>query len=245
MFTSGILLAAGSSARMGADKLQLAYKGQSLFERALTPLVESAAIDEVLVVTRPDFVGTMNHAKCRSVVNADHREGLGASLRIGAGAASGAADAFVVALADMPEITADVVSAVVGAFYEGGKRMLVPTFEGHNGHPVVFAADCRGELLQLSGDIGARRLIRAHPELVQYWPTAERGVVHDVDCPEDLALREMAFADAGLLRRAAAQLKRAGVYFEVVRERPAAIRYYAFDEAAIRAAGAGGDQESA
>jgi molybdenum cofactor cytidylyltransferase len=186
MFTSGILLAAGSGIRMGADKLLLPYKGQRLIDRALAALQDCRLIDEVIVVVRPDFPPLPNHPKCRVVVNPGHQEGLGSSLRIGVGAASAAADAFVVSLADMPEITAELVTELIEAFHRSGQQILVPTYQQRNGHPVVFAGACRDDLLRLTGDQGARQMIRAHPELVEHFETPLRAVALDMDTPADL-----------------------------------------------------------
>jgi molybdenum cofactor cytidylyltransferase len=186
MFTSGILLAAGSAARMGADKLLMLYRAQRLIDCALAPLVDCRLIDEVIVVMRPDFRLPVDDPKCRIVLNPDHREGLGASLRVGVGAANAAADAFVLSLADMPEITDEIVTTLIEAFRRSGKQILVPVYEQRNGHPVVFAGACRDDLLRLTGDLGARQMIREHPELVAYFETSQRAVVVDVDTPADL-----------------------------------------------------------
>ena len=241
MFTSGILLAAGSANRMGTDKLELPYKGRRVIDRALAPFVASRLIDELIVVVRPGFQLRLSEAKCRVVVNADHQEGLGSSLRAGVTAASAAADAFAVSLADMPELSAEIITALVEAFGRGDKQILVPVYEQRHGHPVIFAAACREDLLQLGGDLGARTMIRQHPEMVQYFPTQHRAVVYDLDTPADLELKRMVFADADALRQAAAALESAGVYFEVVGPTdaagagPAAIGYYAFDEQQVAA----------
>lgn len=186
MFTSGILLAAGSAARMGTDKLLLPYKGRRLIDCALAPLVNCRLIDEVIVVVRPGFDLLHDDPKCRLVVNPDHRAGMGSSLRAGVAAASAAADALVVSLADLPELTSALVTMLIEAFLHSGKPILVPTYQQRHGHPVIFAATCRPDLLRLGGDRGARAMIREHPELVQYYPTSERAVVQDVDTPVDL-----------------------------------------------------------
>ncbi len=226
MFISGILLAAGSSTRMGADKLLLPYQGRRLIDRALAALVDCPLINEVLIVVRPDFPPPWEgdpregeapaepssawegeapaeppsareaeapaepllaaHPKCRLVVNPDHRQGMGTSLRTGVQAANPAADAYVLSLADMPEITSDIVAALIDAFYKAGKQVLIPVFDQRHGHPVIFAASCRAELLRLSADAGPRAFIAAHPELVAYHPVPHSGVLRDIDTPADL-----------------------------------------------------------
>lgn len=186
MFTSGLLLAAGSGTRMGADKLLLTYRGRRLIDHAVTALVDCPLVDEVLVVVRPDFRFVTDAPKCRLVVNPDHRQGMGSSLRAGVQAATATADAFVLFLADMPEITSEMVTTLIEAFARSGKRILIPVFEQCHGHPVVFAGDCRAELLRLSGDVGPRAFIAAHPELVAYYSVPYRGVLRDVDTPTDI-----------------------------------------------------------
>jgi molybdenum cofactor cytidylyltransferase len=186
MFTSGILLAAGSATRMGTDKLQLPYNGRRLIDCALEPLANCRLIDEVIVVVRTGFQLRVEETKCRIVVNPDHREGMGSSLRTGVAAASQAADAFVVSLADMPELSVEIVTTLIEAFCRSGKSILVPVYEGRHGHPVVFAASCRPDLLRLGGDLGARSIISEHSDTVEYFPTQHGGVVRDVDTTEDL-----------------------------------------------------------
>jgi molybdenum cofactor cytidylyltransferase len=243
MLASGILLAAGSATRMRTDKLQLRYKGQRVIDRAVAPFVASRLIDEVVVVVRPDFRLSLDDPKCRVVVNADHREGMATSLRAGVSAAKETADAFVVSLADMPELSAEIIAAVLEAFCRSGKPILVPVYQGCHGHPVVFGRSCREDLLRLHGDVGARLMIREHPELVEYFPTQDRAVVYDVDTAEDVALKQMVFADGDALREATAALRSAGVYFETPDPacgRGPAIAYYAFDQKKVAAVCRGG-----
>jgi molybdenum cofactor cytidylyltransferase len=186
MFTSGILLAAGSATRMGAEKLQLLYRGRRLIDRALASLVGCRLIEEVVVVVRPDLRLVADHPKCRMVVNPDHGEGMGSSLRTGVAAANPVAEVFVVSLADMPELTAEIVTELIEAYANCGKKILVPMYQGRHGHPVVLAGSCRSELLGLGGDVGARQIIEAQADRVEYFETPYRAVVYDVDTPEDL-----------------------------------------------------------
>jgi len=241
MFTSAILLAAGSATRMGAEKLLLPYKGQRIIDRALAPFVNSGLIDEVVVVVRSGFLFPVNEPKCRVVVNADHQEGLGASLRLGAAAANTSANAYVVSLADLPELTIAIIATLIEAFCAAGKQILVPIYDQRHGHPVIFDQSCRKNLLRLGGDVGAIQMIRNHPEMVKYFPTPDHAVVFDIDAPEDLELKHRSFDDYGAFRQATARLESAGVYFETVdaadatRGAPAAIASYPFDEDRVAA----------
>jgi CTP:molybdopterin cytidylyltransferase MocA len=179
-------------------------------------------------------------AKCRIVVNPEHDEGMGASFRAGIAAVRSNADAFVLALGDMPEITVEIIDSLAAVFRQSGKRIVVPDFEGRNGHPVIFDGSLREELLQLGGDTGARRLIHNHPELVGTFRTKHRGVVYDVDTPEEVSLRHLVFDDVGTFQEVKAALSRAGIYFEAGDAEPGSIGYHAFDEVEVTALCRGG-----
>ncbi len=186
MYISGVLLAAGRSSRMGTDKLSLHYNGLPILHRALAPLIGSPLVNEVIVVVNLNFKLPVNRASCTIVVNKNADSGMASSLRTGVMAASATSDAILVALADMPAITEALITTMVEAYNRSGKKILVPVYEGRNGHPVLFDSECKGQLLEIEGDIGAREIIRDHPELVELVPVDDPGVIFDIDSPENL-----------------------------------------------------------
>ncbi|GMV40433.1 MAG: hypothetical protein AMXMBFR64_21490 [Myxococcales bacterium] len=173
-----ILLAAGSGRRMGCDKLWVDIGGEPLIVRAVRPYV--AAGLQVVVVVRPGVRLAMGGV--RTVECEDHAEGMGASLRAGVEAVT-ETEAFVIGLGDLPWLRTETVVGAVEAWRRVG-GVVVPTFDGRHGHPVVVAGTLRGRLLAARGDSGGRHL-RAGAHL---WQTDDPGVVTDVDTPEDLAL---------------------------------------------------------
>jgi len=183
---TGICLAAGSSARMGKDKLLLPWAGEPLIRRAVAPLVACRLIEEVLVVTRPGADLPLAGLACRIVENPEHAAGMSTSLRAGIVAAPAHTDAWVVTLGDLPRITADLCSRLIRAFLASPRPILVPRCGDRNGHPVIFARACRERLLALRGDVGARELLRTHPEDVTVFPVEDEAVLVDIDTPEDL-----------------------------------------------------------
>lgn len=186
MYVSGVLLAAGSSTRMGRDKLSLRYNGQLILHRSLAPLIGSPLVNEVIVVVNPSFSLPIDRASCTVVVNPDAHCGMASSLRTGVMAASALADAYLVSLADMPAITEALITTLVEAYRRSDKKILVPVHEGRNGHPVIFGSECKEQLLRIEGDVGAREIIRDCPEMVERVPVDDLGVVFDIDTPEDM-----------------------------------------------------------
>ena len=186
MQIAAILLAAGSSVRFGRDKLFVTYKGRELYAHALSALCASSCIDEVVVVVRPCFAIPRGWPRCRFVVNPDHAEGMGSSLRTGIGATAADTNAFLIALADMPEVTSGLVDALVAEFRNGEKKIIIPVCRGRRGHPVVVSGKLRSALLACGGDMGARQLVHDHLEMVGHFVTENEAVLFDVDMPDDM-----------------------------------------------------------
>jgi CTP:molybdopterin cytidylyltransferase MocA len=185
-----ILLAAGSSTRFGGEKLLAPWRGRLLYEHALDALLASPAVVETLVVVQRGFAVPPARPRCRFVVNPDHEEGMGASLRAGVRAAPADADAYLVALADMPGITPTLIASLVACHAAAGRPIVVPVCGGHRGHPVMIGVGLREPLLAITGDVGAREIILAHPEWVGEFETEDAAVLFDVDLPADLAAGE-------------------------------------------------------
>ena len=182
----GILLAAGSASRFGADKLAATLPdGTPVGVAALRNL--AAAVDSVIAVVR---AGDNVTAKAliangaRVSVCPWANDGMGASLAWGVRGAAVAAG-WVIALADMPWIAPATIARVATAIRDGA-LLAAPRFEGSRGHPVGVSARCYGELATLSGDEGARRLLAAHSASVQLVDVEDAGVLRDIDTPADM-----------------------------------------------------------
>ncbi len=186
MHLTAVLLAAGSARRFGAPKLLAPWRGRPLWEHALAALPSAPEVAETLVVVAPGAPAPPARPRCRTVVNPEHAEGMGASLRAGVRAAAADTDAFLVALADMPLVPPGLIAALVTCYGAGEKPIVVPVRAGRRGHPVLIGAALRDELLAVRGDVGARGVLAAHPDLVAAVETADEGVLFDVDEPGDL-----------------------------------------------------------
>ena len=183
----GLLLAAGSASRFGSDKLRHPLPhGVAIAVQAARHL--KAELPRVVAAVRPQAAETARALEaegCEVVVCARAAEGMGASLACAARAA-GAADGYLVALADMPFVRRSTIAAVRAAL-EAGALLAAPYFRARRGHPVAFAGRLRGELEASSGDEGARRVLEAHAAELVKVPVGDPGAVRDIDRPADLA----------------------------------------------------------
>jgi molybdenum cofactor cytidylyltransferase len=112
-------------------------------------------------------------------------EGMGASLACGVRAA-GRRQGYLVALADMPFVRPSSIAAVRQAL-EAGAPLAAPYFRARRGHPVGFAGAFHAELIDLRGDVGARKLLDEHEAKLVKIPVGDPGVIRDIDTPGDLA----------------------------------------------------------
>lgn len=183
----GVLLAAGAGRRFGGSKLLAPLStGEPIGLRSARVLV--AAGIETLAVTRPDDLAlaeVMLGAGVGVVENAAPEQGMGLSIATGVAAAEDA-DAWVIALADMPWIQPRTVRRVVAALKAGAPLCAPTSLDGRRGHPVGFARRYREALLGLAGDAGARHIIAAAADRLLCIPTDDAGILLDIDLPEDL-----------------------------------------------------------
>lgn len=197
---SAILLAAGAGSRFGGDKLLAEFEGRPLIEHALATL-RDAPVDETVVVVGGDarrLREVCEPYEVRIVENKDWVEGQSTSVQAGLRAMSPGARAAVVSLADQPLVGTGAVERLSKAF-ERGAKVAVASYDGQRRNPVLFAREVWPLLIEeLSGDEGARAVLRHHPELVTEVACDGVGDPVDVDTQEDLfRLRGMRESEPG------------------------------------------------
>ncbi|MGA7800482.1 MAG: nucleotidyltransferase family protein [Gammaproteobacteria bacterium] len=195
-----LLLAAGESRRMGAtNKLMLEVGGEPLVRRTARTLLASRVEDVVAVLGHEAAaVGPLlADLPVKQVVNPDYSDGQMTSVHRGMAALGTACDGVMVTLADQALLTAADVNALIDAF-EGieENHVLVPVHRGRRGNPIVLSYRHREAILAGAPNLGCRRLIERHPELVTPVEMASDHVVFDLDTPDDYAelQRRLGFA---------------------------------------------------
>lgn len=193
MHIVGILLAAGSSVRFGGDKLLEPLPNAAGDCEAGTPIGVaacrhlSAAVSAAHAVVRPGdtVLATMlRDAGARVVECARAEEGMGASLACGVQSVPDA-DGWLIALADMPWIRPSTIHLLASAL-TAGADIVAPSYNGERGHPVGFARRHYAALAALTGDEGARAVLRANRATLHLVTTDDPGVVRDVDTRSEL-----------------------------------------------------------
>jgi molybdenum cofactor cytidylyltransferase len=188
MASAGLVLAAGSSRRMGSPKQLLAIDGRPLLEVVVAHACASR-LDEVLVVlgaAADEIKSRVDLGRARVLVNPDHASGMASSLRAGLAALDSDVDRVMVILGDQPEIGGGLIDKLLDLQEQCGLPAAALSFNGLLHPPVVLERELWGDLMDLEGDVGCRAVIRARPELVARLSSGE-DLNHpvDLDTPED------------------------------------------------------------
>jgi CTP:molybdopterin cytidylyltransferase MocA len=184
-----LILAAGRASRMrGADKLLEPVGGQPLLRRQVRlALATGLPTHLVLPPDRPLRRAAIAGLPVACVTAERAGEGMAESLKAGLAALPPGAPAMLF-LADLPEIDANDLAAMVAAHKaRPGAIIRATSAAGAHGHPVVFPAWLRAELLALEGDEGARRVLQRHAGQTQFLPLPDDHATTDLDTPEDWA----------------------------------------------------------
>lgn len=186
MNVAAIILAAGESSRMGRPKPLLPIDGTTFLGYLLQQLQASRVSRTVVVLGyRPHVVlDAMPQVRPLAVVNPNYSLGQLSSLHVGLEAVADGADAILLCLADHPFISAELLDQLIEAHQRTHREIIIPTYGGARGHPVLFAGSLFAELKSAALDQGARAVVRAHAADVLELATGEAGVVGDVDTPE-------------------------------------------------------------
>lgn len=184
---SAILLGAGKSKRMGFDKLSLPWGKKTVFERCFETLLRSRVREVVIVRSlRNREVRNPFHGKKIKIVTNPHPEGgMSTSIRKGLQAICPGSNGILVALGDQPFLKTRTINALIRIFDRKKERIIVPSFQGRMGHPVIFHKAYKKELMNLKGDVGGRSIIERHREDMRVVTVKSIGVVKDVDTWED------------------------------------------------------------
>ncbi len=187
---AAIVLAAGRSSRMGGpNKLLATIDGVPLVRRVVDAAKASTASSITLVTGHraKQVSGLFQRNEIQIVHNRDYAKGLSSSLAAGIAAVPDTAAAAIVLLGDMPMVSSKSIDRLIAAFDpDAGVHIVVPTFNGKRGNPVLWSRQFFNELRTISGDVGARHLIGRYTDAVAEVEIG-REVALDLDTPEALA----------------------------------------------------------
>lgn len=182
-----MILAAGASRRMGRPKALVKLGRRTILQHVLANL-EASQLGEIVVVLghrAQEILPTLRGTKSKIVINPKYAQGMSSSIRRGLSQVHPQARAVLIALGDQPYIPGEVIDLLLRRYAQGDREIVVPTYHGRRGHPVIFGRIYWPELRALKGDVGGKALLRRHARDVLEVEVSVRGVLTDIDKPED------------------------------------------------------------
>jgi molybdenum cofactor cytidylyltransferase len=189
---AAVVLAAGKSSRMAPhNKLLVTDRaGKPMIARVVDNVLSSGA-RPIIVVTghmAPEIEQALGGRPVRFVHAPDYAAGLSASLKAGIAAVPQESAGAVVCLGDMPLVTGRMIDRLLAAYDpDEGRLIVLPTYQGKQGNPMLWDRRFFTEILEASGDAGARFLVSHHMEAVAEVAMDEDAVLRDFDTPDSLA----------------------------------------------------------
>lgn len=186
--TGIIILAAGASTRLGSPKQLLVYSGVSLLQHAVE-VAQTADADPVVVIlgANADLIKSeIKNTKANAVVNPEWKEGMASTIRFGLQTLlklNPEVDAVVMMVADQPFVTAELLNNLMEVHRKKQRSIVASKYGTTFGTPVLFAKRFFPELLELTGDVGAKNLVRKYLNEAAF-VSFPKGEI-DIDTVED------------------------------------------------------------
>ncbi len=185
---AAIILSGGASQRMGSPKALLPYQGRPFLEHLLEvtahPRIKVRRV--VLGAHATPILNQVRVAPEEIVINENWEQGQLSSIHAALRGLPPGTDGILLCPIDHPLISASLVGDLVEQFYSTKMKIVLPVYQGHRGHPVIFSSALYEELLNAPLESGARAVVWAHAADVAEIGTTEQGCVLNLNDPESL-----------------------------------------------------------
>lgn len=174
MNITGILLAAGKSARMpGKNKLLLPYRDQTIIECCLSQLIDSQLSQIIIVIgfeadRMRQTLSSYQSERVQLVINSTYEDGRANSIKAGLEKCGPTDSGALFMVADKPTIKADLINSVISEFESESYSIVAVKTPNGRGHPIIFNRSLFAELLELKGDVAGEDLIARHADDISW-----------------------------------------------------------------------------
>ena len=184
---SAILLAAGQSKRMGGkNKLTKEIQGSPLIKHTVKNILFSS-IDELIIVLgyQKEIIEKLidTNEKIKLVFNKDFESGMASSIKTGLDNLSEKTEAFFICLGDMPMVNHNIYNQLIKS--KNNKEIIVPTYKGQQGNPVLFDKSMKEKVIDISGDAGAKKILKLNKDKILNLEMNDQSIVKGFNTQDD------------------------------------------------------------
>ena len=186
-FISGIILAAGRSERMGQIKQLLPFRGRPLLAHSVETALGSS-LNEVVVVLghgAAQIKEAVAFGHARVLINEGHKAGQSSSMIAGLSCVSDRTTAALFLLGDQPLLSREVVNRIIQEYKQTNAWIIIPTYHGKRGNPVLVSHNLFARLMSIHGDLGAREVFKEFAEKIKEVEVDDACILRDIDTLED------------------------------------------------------------
>ena len=186
---TAILLAAGQSKRLfNQNKLIKNFKGKLLVNYAVQSIIKSK-IEKLIIVLGFEYLKVKKkinkNKKIKFVINHNYTRGIASSIKCGLKKISNKSDGFIIVQADMPEIGKNILNKLYKEIKTNKKEIFVPRKNNKIGNPIGFKLSMINQLKKISGNRGAKFIIKRNRSKIKYIRTKSLGIFKDIDLNKD------------------------------------------------------------
>ena len=184
---SAILLAAGQSKRMiDENKLTKKVQGIPLIKHSVKNILASS-VDELIIVLgyQKEIIEKLidKNNKIKFVFNKDFENGMASSIKTGLDNLSEKTEAFFICLGDMPMVNHDIYNQLIKS--KDNKEIIVPTYKGQQGNPVLFDKSMKETVMNITGDVGAKKILELNRNKILNVEVGNQSVRKDFNTKDD------------------------------------------------------------
>ena len=184
---SAILLTAGQSKRMnGENKLTKKIQGVPLIKHSVKKIMASS-IDDLIVVLghQKEIIEKLidKNEKIKFVFNKDFESGMASSIKTGLNNLSKKTEAFFICLGDMPMVSHDIYNQLIKS--KDNKEIIVPTYKGQQGNPVLFNKSMKEKILDITGDSGAKKIFELNKDKILNLEINDQSITKGFDTQDN------------------------------------------------------------
>ena len=184
---SAILLAAGQSKRMnGENKLTKKIQGIPLIKLSVKNILASS-INELIIVLghQKEVIEQLieKNEKIKCVFNKNFESGMASSIKTGVNNLSKKTESFFICLGDMPMVSPDIYNQIIES--KDKKEIIIPTYKGQQGNPVLFDKSMKKKIMNITGDFGAKKILKLNKDQILNLEINDKRIARSFNTQDD------------------------------------------------------------